>query len=66
MSREKDGYRENLRLLGEQFPGTGMLNVTEVAAFMGCCRQTAARKIRFNKQTGLVTFTDLARQISAG
>lgn len=64
--REKPGYRENLRLLDRRHPDKDMLNVSEVAAFMGCCRQTAARKIRFNPATGLVTKTDLARQISAG
>lgn len=66
MSREKIGYRENLRLLNERFPDKDMLNVNETASFMGCCRQTAARNIRFNKQTGLITKTDLARQISTG
>jgi len=64
--REREGYRENLRLLNERFPNKDMLNVSETAAFMGVCRQTAARRIKFNENTGLVTKTDLARQISVG
>ena len=66
MSREKDGYRENLRVLNELYPHQEMLNVSEVAAFIGCSRQAAARNIRFNPATRRVTKTDLARQITAG
>ncbi len=64
--REKAGYRENLRLLEQRFPNEDMLNVSQVAAFMGVCRQTAARRIRFNEATGRITKTDFARQISVG
>lgn len=66
MSREKPGYRENLRLLHERFPDKDMLNINDVAAFMGCCRQTVSRNIAFNDRTKLITKTDLARQICAG
>ena len=64
--REKVGYRENLWLLNQRYPNKDMLNVSETAAFMGVCRQTAARRIKFNETTGLITKTDLARQISVG
>ena len=37
---EKDGYRENLELLKEMFPGKGALSVKEVAAFLGAGENT--------------------------
>lgn len=64
MAREKDGYRENIALLNKRYPGKDMLNIAEVAEFIGCSERTARRNIRFNPVTGRVTKSDLARQVS--
>ena len=63
MSREKEGYRDTIAQLNEMYPEQGMLNVNEVARFLGVTRQTAAKKIRFNQTVNRVTKADLARQI---
>lgn len=64
MSREKAGFRDTIAALDAMFPDQGMLNVSEVARFMGVNRTTVTRRgIRFNQATGRVTKADLARQI---
>jgi len=64
MSREKQGFHDNMVMLNEMFPDKGMLNQKEVAQFIGCHRTTVANKIKFNATTKLVSKADLARQIS--
>lgn len=65
MSREKEGFRDNIAALNEMFPGQAMLNRNDVARFLGVDRSTVyRRKIKFNAATGRVTKADLARQIS--
>jgi len=63
MSREKEGFRDTMAQLNEAFPDKGALSQKEAAQFLGVCRHTAARKIKFNATTGLVTKADFARQI---
>lgn len=64
MSREKIGYRDTLELLNQMFPDQGMLDVNEVARFLGVNRSTVRRRgIRFNDSTKRVTKPDLARQV---
>lgn len=47
--REKDGYRENLAILCETFPGKRMLTVSEVAKYMSCHRNTIINLIETGK-----------------
>lgn len=37
---EKEGYRENLELLRETFPGRGAITVKEAAEFLGAALST--------------------------
>lgn len=64
MSREKDGYRENLELLNARYPGADMLTINQVAAFTGMTRQTVRQKFPFNDLTRRISKADLARLIS--
>lgn len=64
MSREKEGYRDNLALLNERFPGKDVLTRSDVAAFMGVpVRSRLLNRITFNSMR-LVTKSDLARQLT--
>ena len=65
MSREKEGFRDNMALLNERFPEKEMLTIADAAEFMGVSRWTARRHIVFNQQTNLVTKAEFARQICA-
>lgn len=65
MSREKEGFRDNMALLNERFPDKDMLTITEVAEFMGVTPRTVRRNIRFNEQTRRITKADLSRQVTA-
>ena len=47
--REKEGYRDNLALICEAFPGKKMLTVEEVADYLGCHRQTITSLIESGK-----------------
>ena len=49
MPREIEGYRENLALICEAFPGKKMLSVDEVADYLGCNRKTITRLIESGK-----------------
>lgn len=62
MSKEREGFRENLELLNARFPNKDMLNIADVMEFMGQSRNTVKRKIRFSPVL-LVSKADLARQI---
>jgi len=64
MSREKQGYADNLLRIREAFPGVEMLRISQIAKFLGVERHTAARKIARNKATNMVSVADFARQIS--
>ena len=47
--REKEGYRDNLALICEAFPGKKMLTVEEVADYLGYHRQTITSLIESGK-----------------
>ena len=49
MAREKEGYRDNIELLGEAFPGKKMLTVEEVADYLCCDRRTITGLIEKGK-----------------
>ena len=68
MPREKQGYRDTIALLNERFPEHDVLNKTQVAQFLGVSTRTVSRyaaagKIRFNKASGRITKSELARQV---
>ena len=63
MPKEKDGYRDLLEVLNEKYPDKELLDIGEVAAFCGLCRNTVRKYIRFNERTKKVSKTDLARQL---
>ena len=63
MSREREGFRENVQMLNERFPDVDMLTVKDVMQITGLCEQTVRKYIRFNPATKRVTKADLARQI---
>lgn len=62
MTSEKTGFRKNMALLDERFPGKDFLTVTEVAALLGRDRRTVKKKLTFNR-LGLISKADLAREI---
>lgn len=64
MSREKEGFHDNVAALNEMFPDKGMLTKSDVARFMGASLDTVARRIRFNTTTKRISKADLARQIT--
>ena len=63
MSREKQGFEENLIRIREMFPGVEVLNKRQAAAFCNVDRHTIVKLIRFNT-FGMITPQDFARQIS--
>lgn len=53
MAREPDGYREQLELLAERFPGKEVLSIQDVCKMFGCHRQTLLADKTFpRKQIG--------------
>lgn len=64
MSREKEGFRDNIAMLNERFPDKDALTRADVAEVLGVTtRSRVLSRIRFNRFR-LVTKADLARQIS--
>lgn len=61
MPRENDAYRDNLEALREYFLPKRLVNVSDVARYLGCDRQTAAK--RFNISKNGVTLETLARAL---
>lgn len=62
MAREKEGYRENLEILNEMFPGAVMLNMNQVMQVLGCVdRRTLMRKIPKNWVDNRISKVYLAR-----
>lgn len=65
MSREKEGFRDNLALLNEAFPDRNMLRVVDISKFTGLSRNTVLSKYRFLPGSPkLVSKADFARQIT--
>lgn len=61
MGREKQGYRDTIEELNRLFPNKGMLEIREVAQYMGCSVRTVQRTITY--QGTRITKADLARQV---
>ena len=40
MSREKEGFREQLQALMDRFPGREVIDIKEAADVLGCCTRT--------------------------
>lgn len=66
MSREKQGYRENLARVDEAFPGREMLTATEIARWFGCSPDKVRRDFKFSATLRRISKADLARQMTAG
>lgn len=65
MSRERDGYRDNLELLNEAFPEKNLLRVVDVEKFTGLSRNTVLKRFKFMAgKPKLISKADFARQIS--
>lgn len=66
MPREKESYRDNLERLNERYPDKELLTVTDVANFLGICRQRAKAMLPFKEIGGApgVTKASLARFLS--
>lgn len=63
MPKEKEGYRDNLESIYQQFPDREMLRPIDIQNYTGWCYRTVKKRIKF-KSYGLVSREDLARQIS--
>lgn len=64
MSREKEGFRQNMELLNRRYPDKDMLRQPDCAEFMGCSVSTVRRTIRFPGGMKVISKADFARQIS--
>lgn len=62
MPREKPLFRDNLQRLDEFFPTKEMLNVSEVANFLGKDRRTARKRFNFDNQR-MILKTRLASEM---
>ena len=49
MSREKEGFRDNLERLDQKFPNTELLNVQDLVGFTGRDRRTVKELFLFKK-----------------
>lgn len=64
MAKEKDGYREQLQRLDEQFPDKEMLNQKELAEYLGCDPKTIRKKYKHLFTPGLgISKTKIANLI---
>lgn len=61
MPREHEAYRDNLEALREYFLPKRLVTVSDVAKYLGCDRQTAAK--RFNISKNGITLETLARAL---
>lgn len=62
MPMEREAYRDNLERIKDCFPTKELLNVSEVARFLGVDRGTVTR--RFSFKTGYISVATLARELS--
>lgn len=60
--REHENFRANLERLDAKLPGKELLTPTMVGEALGICRQTAARRYKFDG--GYINKVELARQMS--
>lgn len=61
MPREHEAYRDNLEALREYFLPKRLVNISDVARYLGCDRQTVTK--RFNIGKNGVTLETLARAL---
>jgi hypothetical protein len=62
VSREKEGYRENLEILNTRFPNVDMLSQEQVMQVIGCTdRRTLRRRIPKNWIGNRISKVFLAR-----
>lgn len=64
MAREKELYRENLRLIREAFGEVATLNIKETSAYLGCDPRTVKKMNVFASGTKRVSVTKLASALS--
>ena len=62
MAREKEYFRDVLEQIRDAFPGKEMLNIKEVASFVGCDHRTAKKMFSFTKHNR-ISIVVLAREM---
>lgn len=62
MAREKEHFRDVLEQIRNAYPGKEMLNIKEVASFVGCDSRTAKKVFSFTK-FNRISVVVLAREI---
>lgn len=62
MSREKEGFRDNMERLNEFFPNKELLSVTDVVKFTGRDRRTVTRFFSF--RNNFISKVEVARTLS--
>ena len=62
MAREKQYFRDVLESIRDAYPGKEMLNIKEVAAFVGCDYRTAKKRFSFTKHNW-ISVVVLAREM---
>ena len=62
MAREKEYFRDVLESIRDAYPGKEMLNIKEVAAFIGCDYRTAKKRFSFTKYNW-ISVVVLAREM---
>ncbi len=65
MSREKEGYRDQLEVILQHWPDKDCLHPSEVAEFCGCTRHTAVKLFHFigTGRAQYITRANLAREM---
>lgn len=64
MAREKEDYRPILEALEERFPEKYLLSVTDVALWLGCCRETVRRRYPLPRGEHYYSKAELARRVA--
>ena len=63
MSREKEGFRDNLERIDAAFPDKELLTATDIARFEKASRASVMKRYKFNAARRM-TKADWARQVS--
>lgn len=65
MPREREAYRDNLKIISEKYPDKTMLRPMEVVNVTGMCLNTVKKHFDFKSGVkGYISIADLARQMS--
>ena len=64
MPREKQDFRPVMEALNARFPDKYMLSVTDVAAWLGCCRATVRRRYPLPRGEHTYTKAEIARRVA--